>query len=38
VKKTLSLASVALIILVALVCSRNLPAADAPAAEVAIKG
>lgn len=37
-KKTLGLASVALIILVALVCSRNLPAADAAPAEVAIKG
>ncbi|MDQ6892690.1 MAG: hypothetical protein M3167_08425 [Acidobacteriota bacterium] len=37
-KKTLGLASVALIILVALVCSRNLPAADATPAEVAIKG
>jgi hypothetical protein len=37
-KKALGLASVTLVILVALVCSRNLPAADAPPAEVAIKG
>lgn len=37
-KKTLGLVSVALIILAALVCSRNLTASDAPPAEVAIRG
>ena len=37
-KKTLALGSVASIILVALICSRNLPAADAGSAEVAIHG
>ena len=37
-KKTLALVSVAAIILVALICSRNLPAADAASAEVAIHG
>jgi len=37
-KKTLRFASIALMILVALVCSRNLPAADAAPAEVTIRG
>ena len=37
-KKTLGLGSVALIILVALVCSRHLPAADTAPVELAIKG
>ena len=37
-KKTLALVSVASIILVALICSRNLPAADAASAEAAIHG
>jgi len=37
-KKTLALVSVASIIVLALICSRNLPAADAGSAEVTIHG